>query len=100
MSAVAPGPEDVPAPRAAVGWSARDGFVSDAARLDAVRGQGAVALMVHAGMVRDVFGDAPLTAVIRLDREVAALAGEVESLHTRLLDVFESALDVLSDRRS
>jgi hypothetical protein len=90
---------DVPAPPEAVGWTVRDGFVFDVANLHTARDVGVTTLSVEDGMVRDVTGYAPLAAVVRIDRVVAALAGEVESLHTRLLDVFESALDLLADRR-
>jgi hypothetical protein len=96
MNAMMPLPENVPAPPAAVGWSARHGFVFDSGALDAARDRGALALAVDDGVVRDVAGDAPLATVVRLDRDVMALAHEVKSLHVRLLDVFETAVDLLA----
>jgi hypothetical protein len=96
MNAMMPCPEDVPAPPAAVAWSARRGFVSEPGALDAAHDRGAVVLTVDDGQVRDVVGDAPLATVVRLDRDVALLADEVESLHGRLLDVFEFAADLLA----
>jgi hypothetical protein len=96
MNAMMPCPEDVPAPRAAVGWSARCGFVSDSGDLETAHDRGAVVLTVDDGVVRDVVGDAPLATVVRLDRDVAVLADEVQSLHSRLLDVFEFAADLLA----
>lgn len=95
MNAVMPDPEDVPAPRAARAWSARYGFLTDVVGVTEAHDEGAVVLSVDDGMVRDVDGDAPLAAVVRIDRDVVALVSEVENLHVRLFDVFEYALDAL-----
>jgi ABC-type branched-subunit amino acid transport system ATPase component len=38
----------------------------------------------------------PLAAVVRLDRDVAALSRELTNLHQRLLDIAEAALDRLA----
>jgi hypothetical protein len=94
MNAVMPDPEDVP--RAARAWSARYGFLTDVVGVTEAHDEGAVVLSVDDGMVRDVDGDAPLAAVVRIDRDVVALASEVENLHVRLFDVFEYALDALA----
>lgn len=94
-SAASPEPVQAPAPRGALGWSAGRGFITNHHELDDARAESEVVLDVE-GVVRDVEGSAPLAAVMRLDRDVAALASELANLHQRLLDIAEAAVDRLA----
>jgi hypothetical protein len=94
-SAASPEPVQVPAPRGALGWSAARGFITDRHELNDAQAASEAVLDVE-GVVRDVEGNAPLAAVMRLDRDVAELASELASLHQRLLDTAEAAVDRLA----
>ena len=94
-AASSPEPVQMPAPRDALGWSAARGFITDRHELDDAHAESEVVLDVE-GVVRDVAGNAPLAAVIRLDRDVAALANELANVHQRLLDIAEAAVDRLA----
>jgi hypothetical protein len=94
---VSPEPVHAPAPRGARGRSAARGFITNRRELDDARAGSEVVLVVE-GVVRDVEGSAPLAAVVRLDRDVAALARELANLDERLLDVAEAAADRFAAR--
>lgn len=84
-------PEDVEAPPGALGWSARHGFLRDVAALDEAHGEGVVVLVAEDGIVRDVEGDAPLGAVVRLDSDVAVLSDQLAGLRGALQEIVVAA---------
>jgi hypothetical protein len=98
MNIVQPDPTDVPAPSGALAWPPTRGFITDPSELFESNGEGELVLAVEDGIVAGVEDDCPLAVAIRQDRELLDLRRDLGDLYARMLDVFETALEVLTAR--
>lgn len=86
-------PGNVAAPEGALAWTPGDGFIDDPEQLAAAVRGGVAAQLVEGGAVRGVEGVAPLSVVMRVERQLADAHAEIASLYERLRDTAEHAAD-------
>lgn len=106
MNDVQPNAVAVRAPAGALAWSVSRGFIFNVDELDDSHDEGEMTLLItnrrqrrETGVVDGIEGDAPLAALIRIDRQLIDLARYVEDVHIRLGDIGEAIVAVAARPR-